>query len=362
MRRLPAFISLFTTLFFIFSLTGFAFAQKKGNTQPGISIPQKIQGLQDQIDTIELIEGPKGDTGDTGPQGPKGDTGAAGTDGTDGADGATGPLGPKGDTGDAGPQGLQGDTGPMGPKGNTGATGPQGPQGDTGPQGPKGDTGATGPQGSKGDTGATGAAGPQGDRGLTGESGKDSADGVIITVAREGQYDGKRVIDINGMNIHDGNAPHVTLAELPLVVAALDDNGSQIIVELPEIISSGTYRLQLSNSRGESHFDFTVSPTAGTTTGTPRLHTTEINETISCTPIPNTGCSSEIQCPHAQDLITGASMVVNTITGHVATYLKDIDIEGGYASFQVRPSPNQDNDAIIRGLDMTAVCSRIVVE
>lgn len=93
---------------FLVNAPSTASAQSKGNTNPGTSIPQQIQGLQDQIDTIELTPGPKGDTGDTGPQGSKGDTGATG---------ATGPKGPQGDTG------------------ATGATGPKGPQGDIGPAG-----------------------------------------------------------------------------------------------------------------------------------------------------------------------------------------------------------------------------------
>lgn len=74
---------------FLISGTPLAFAQGKsnGNSNPGVSIPQQIDNLrqdlsnsvndlQQQIDTIELIPGPqgpkgdKGDTGATGPQGP----------------------------------------------------------------------------------------------------------------------------------------------------------------------------------------------------------------------------------------------------------------------------------------------------
>ncbi len=99
MRRLPILVFLFTGLFFLLSFSEYAFAQKKGNTQPGTSIPQQIQGLQNQIDTIELTPGP------IGPQGPQGEQGVQGV---------------KGDTGDTGPKGPQGETGPAGPQGPSG--------------------------------------------------------------------------------------------------------------------------------------------------------------------------------------------------------------------------------------------------
>jgi len=62
----------------ILSFSSFLFA-KEGNTSPGTSIPQQIQGLQDQVDTIELTPGPQGEQGETGPQGPQGEPGTSGT-------------------------------------------------------------------------------------------------------------------------------------------------------------------------------------------------------------------------------------------------------------------------------------------
>ena len=139
MRRLPTVVSLFTILFFIFSLIGnvliadpvftsIAEADKadgkiklkkklkqkrdkrendKDNDSNGI--PRKISNLQAQInalqvelDNIQLTPGP------AGPQGP------AGSDGADGAVGAAGPAGPQGQVGFQGPQG---DPGPQGPAG-----------------------------------------------------------------------------------------------------------------------------------------------------------------------------------------------------------------------------------------------------
>jgi hypothetical protein len=164
MRRLPTIVSLFTILFFIFSLTGnvliadpaftsMAFAQKgkkakklKGKelTQAVIDLQAETTDLQNQINTIELTPGPQGDQGIQGVAGAKGDKGDTGDQGIQGVAGA------KGDKGDTGDQGIQGVAGAKGDKGDTGD---QGIQGVAGAKGDKGDTGDQGIQGVAGTNG-----------------------------------------------------------------------------------------------------------------------------------------------------------------------------------------------------------------
>jgi hypothetical protein len=171
MTRLPVVVSLFTVLFFIFSLTGnlfitdiaftsTAYAQskkdgkiklKKGAKKKGKrdgdkdsdrgnrGIPQQIASLQAEIDALEQEltnigstpgpAGPAGADGATGATGPVGPQGPAGNDGADGADGATGA---QGEQGLAGNDGADGATGATGVAGADGATGPQGPAGSGG--------------------------------------------------------------------------------------------------------------------------------------------------------------------------------------------------------------------------------------
>ncbi|QPJ65256.1 MAG: collagen-like protein [Candidatus Nitrohelix vancouverensis] len=156
MIRLPALASLFTILFFIFSLTGnlitadpvltnVAFAQdktdgKNKNSQKkqrkkkrdddkdkdtdSNGIPGQIRNLQNQInalqielDNIQISAGPQGDPGPQGPAGPPGSAGPQGPAGADGQDGAEGPQGP---IGLQGPQGEMGPPGPPGPSGSGG--------------------------------------------------------------------------------------------------------------------------------------------------------------------------------------------------------------------------------------------------
>jgi hypothetical protein len=125
MQRLPTLISLFTVVFFIFSLTGnviiadptfsnVAFAQKGKNKNKDKDKDQdknKLKGnkrlraavadLQGRVDTLETappvpgVPGPKGDKGDQGDPGadsfvvgPKGDKGDKGDPGQDGKDGS----------------------------------------------------------------------------------------------------------------------------------------------------------------------------------------------------------------------------------------------------------------------------------
>ncbi len=114
MRRLPFTVSVFTALFFIFSLTSnalisdFAFTSiafaKKGDKdkdkdsdkgKKGIkhrvnALESQTTELQTQIDTIELTPGPQGDTG---PQGPEGQVGFQGPQGDPGPQGPPGPAG-----------------------------------------------------------------------------------------------------------------------------------------------------------------------------------------------------------------------------------------------------------------------------
>jgi hypothetical protein len=74
MRRLPISVSIFTVLFFIFSLTGIASAQKgvgKGGVSDALATLQQektelrvlISGLQTQIGNIQLTPGPRGPGG-----------------------------------------------------------------------------------------------------------------------------------------------------------------------------------------------------------------------------------------------------------------------------------------------------------
>ncbi|MBC8287833.1 MAG: hypothetical protein H8E42_10220 [Nitrospinae bacterium] len=201
MRRLPTAVSLFTLLFFIFSLSGnvliadptfssVAFADKedgkiklkkspkkkgkrdgdKDKDRGNKGIPGKITALQAEIDaleqelaTIELTPGPQGEAGSAGNDGADGLPGAPGSNGEDGAPGAPGD---KGDTG------ATGATGPQGPAGGDGNDGADGAKGD------KGDTGATGATGATGPTGPAGIDGKDGTNGLAGTPGADGADGA----------------------------------------------------------------------------------------------------------------------------------------------------------------------------------------
>jgi hypothetical protein len=197
MRRLPVTISIFTILFFIFSLTGnvliadpafsnVAFAKKgdddkdKDKGKKGIkhrvdALESQTTDLQNQINTIELTPGPKGEIGAIGPQGPVGNDGVVGT---------TGPVGPQGPAGPAGADGTDGLAGAAGPQGPQGQVGFQGPQGDPGPQGPAGPAGADGTDGlagaagPQGPQGQVGFQGPQGDPGPQGPTGADGTNTV----------------------------------------------------------------------------------------------------------------------------------------------------------------------------------------
>ncbi len=171
-----------------------------------------------------------------------------------GPEGPQGPAGPEGPQGNLGPQGIPGDTGPQGP---IGLTGPQGAIGATGAQGP---TGATGPQGATGATGPTGETGPAGPAGV---SGKDDADGVEILFTREFQYDpgtgSVPAIDMNGTALVISQTdPTVTLAgqnrnilytgDIPNTTPIIQ----QVIIDMPESLIEGNYKLKLSNTQGDS--------------------------------------------------------------------------------------------------------------
>ncbi len=226
--------------------------------------PQGPAGLTGAVGTTGPAgpAGVVGAKGDTGPQGPaglpgavgaKGNTGPQGPAGLAGAVGATGPAGPQGPAGPAGAVGAKGDTGPQGPAGLPGAVGATGPAGPQGPAGPAGAVGA------KGDTGPQGPAGLTGAVGENGESGRDSADGVLITTAREGIYNGIRSIDINGIDIHSGINPTLVLGGITLNVLAIDSFGKQVLAELPSAFNGGTHLLELTHSGGDSHFNFTIA-------------------------------------------------------------------------------------------------------
>jgi hypothetical protein len=251
MRRLPITISLFTVLFFIFSLTGnvliadpafsnVAYAKKgddkdKDKDKGKKGIPKKIAALQAEIDAleqeltnIELTPGPQGEqgmqgetgttgttgpqgdtgfTGSTGAQGPKGDTGLQGKQGVagnNGAEGAQGPQGLTGNTGEAGQEGPIGLKGADGTNGIDGAQGPVGPIGATGSQGdqgPKGDIGLTGAKGDTGSTGGVGPIGPEGSKGDTGNTGPQGLSGDQL-MRKSNIYE--RIV---GVHVNDSGVP-----------------------------------------------------------------------------------------------------------------------------------------------------------
>lgn len=216
MQRLPATISIFTVLFFIFSLTGnviitdpafsnVAFAQKgknkekdkdkdrdKGKGNKGLrKAVSDLQGRVGDLEAAPPVPGP------TGPQGPQGIPGPIGPQGVAGNDGATGSQGPIGLTGGTGPQGG---TGPAGADGDDGAVGPAGADGATGAtgaQGIQGETGATG------DTGATGAIGSQGPQGIAGTDGTAGADGATGPQGPQGIPGTPKLHYVTGVNISE---------------------------------------------------------------------------------------------------------------------------------------------------------------
>ena len=179
----------------------------------------------------------------------------------------------------AGPQGPQGLPGKDGIDGVDGAQGLQGIQGERGPQGLPGNDGTDGINGTNGIDGIDG---------VDGESGKDSADGVFITSARKGDYNGIRALDINGMNIHLGSNPTLVLGGVTLNVLAIDDFGKQVIAELPSAFNGGTHLLELAHTGGDSQFDFTVTVEISSgniytrTERTPRRHTGSAAIVVNC--------------------------------------------------------------------------------
>ncbi len=250
MRRLPVTISIFTILFFIFSLTGniliadssfssIALADDKkvvkkkikkkvtiNKTDGKITIKKKINikkvvkkkggkgnngvpkqirnlqaglaSLQTQVDTIELTPGPQGEQGPTGADGatgatgPQGEEGIPGSNGSDGNDGAQGPQGSEGPQGPAGNDGADGVAGADGAPGAVGAQGPQGEQGSQGEQGVQGEVGlqgppgVEGPQGIQGPVGNDGEQGPQGIQGPEGPAGPAGNDGTNGVAGTQG--------------------------------------------------------------------------------------------------------------------------------------------------------------------------------
>jgi hypothetical protein len=164
-QRLPVTVSIFTVLFFIFSLTGnvliadpsltsVAFADdKKGKKKEKNALKGNkrlraaVSDLQGRVDTLETAPPVPGVPG---PQGEQGIQGIPGNDGTDGLPGADSTV--------AGPPG------------------PQGIPGSQGDQGPPGEDGANGLPGA--DSTVAGPPGPQGIQGIQGESGQDGQDGV----------------------------------------------------------------------------------------------------------------------------------------------------------------------------------------
>jgi hypothetical protein len=210
MQRLPVAVSIFTVLFFIFSLTGnvfiadpsftsVAFADdKKGKKKEKNSLKGNkrlraaVSDLQGRVDTLELapaVPGPQGDKGDRGDPGLQGDPGIQGI------------QGPKGDKGDQGNPGLASTV--PGPRGEQGIPGPQGGQGLPGEDGANGLPGAdstvAGPQGIPGPQGPAGEIEPGFYEGLN----ADLVDGMhasqIIEAATSGSGGGNGTFQFVGV-------------------------------------------------------------------------------------------------------------------------------------------------------------------
>jgi hypothetical protein len=197
--RLPALISLFTVLFFIFSLTGnvliasptfsnVAFAQKgknkskdkdkdqdknklKGNKRLRAAVSE-LQNRVEDLETAPPVPGAKGDKGDKGDQGDPG------------ADSIV--PGPKGDKGDKGNPGLA-----------STVPGPRGEQGIQGIPGPQGDPGAD-----------SFVVGPKGDKGDKGDPGQDGAGGGVGYVLHDAN--GNYIGDIMGFDMESSNFRYLT--------------------------------------------------------------------------------------------------------------------------------------------------------
>jgi len=103
-----------------------------------------------------------------------------------------------------------------------------------------------------------------------GESGKDDADGVVITFAREVEYDPGTglvpALDLNGTAlVINQTDPTVTLGGTPITVlhtGDIDSTYQQVIVQLPDSFFAGDYRLNLQNTQGYSEFETTLGETA----------------------------------------------------------------------------------------------------
>ncbi len=86
---------------------------------------------------------------------------------------------------------------------------------------------------------------------------EDSTDGVEVTFAGLGEYDpGTGVVpalDLNGTNLVVNQAnPTVTVGGISSTVLASSDNPQQVIVRVPQGLSTGNYKLKVKNANGFS--------------------------------------------------------------------------------------------------------------
>jgi len=86
---------------------------------------------------------------------------------------------------------------------------------------------------------------------------EDSADGVEITFAGEGDYDtGTAVVpalDLNGTGlVVGGTNPDVTVGGITSTVLASSSNPQQVIVRVPQRLNAGNYKLKVKNANGFS--------------------------------------------------------------------------------------------------------------
>ena len=86
---------------------------------------------------------------------------------------------------------------------------------------------------------------------------EDSADGVEVTFAGEGEYDtGTAIVpalDLNGTNlVVNQTDPTVTVGGITSTVLASSDNPQQVIVRVPQGLNAGNYKLKVKNANGFS--------------------------------------------------------------------------------------------------------------
>jgi hypothetical protein len=222
MQRLPVAVSIFTVLFFIFSLTGnmlvadpsftnVAFADDKGDKKNKNKEKNALKGNKRLRSAVADLQGRVGDL-ETAPAVP-------------------GPQGEQGEPGSRGEQGIQGEQGPQGNPGLASTVpGPRGEQGIPGPQGEQGPPGEDGANGLRGaDSTVAGPIGPQGPPGSAGAGGATQyalSDCADLQCGRAPQVIG---------NVHTLHSPKGVGVSVPIS----GDNGSEYLISL-NFLSAGS--------------------------------------------------------------------------------------------------------------------------